>query len=73
MALRAVGFPAGHKVQVAANSGSMLFHPDRGTVTPTGTIRLQGNSGDSIQLVVNVMGRVRSCSPKGIVAGLPAC
>jgi type IV fimbrial biogenesis protein FimT len=72
-ALRAVGFPAGHKVQVAANSRSMLFHPDRGTVTPTGTIRLQGNSGDSIQLVVNVMGRVRSCSPKGIVAGLPAC
>jgi type IV fimbrial biogenesis protein FimT len=72
-ALRAVGFPAGHAVQVAANSRSMLFQPDRGTVTPTGTIRLQGHRGASIQLVVNVMGRARACSPNGTVAGLPSC
>jgi type IV fimbrial biogenesis protein FimT len=72
-ALRTVGFPAGHTVQVAANSASMLFHPDRGTVTPTGTVQLQGSGGASIQLVVNVMGRVRTCSPKSTVAGLPAC
>ena len=72
-ALRTVGFEAGGRMRLSSTSASMLFDTDRGTVTPTGTLRLQASSGDSIHQVVNIMGRVRTCSPGGAVAGHPAC
>jgi len=59
-------------VAVQANVGSMVFDPLKGTVTPTATIRVEGPR-TSIRQVVNVMGRIRSCSPDGTVPGYKAC
>jgi hypothetical protein len=39
----------------------------------TQTLRLASASGLAIQHVVNLLGRVRSCSPQGAVAGYRAC
>ncbi len=72
-ALRTVGFEAGRSLRLSSTSASMLFDPDRGTVTPTGTLHLQSSSGESIRQVVNIMGRVRACSPSGSMPGYPAC
>lgn len=72
-ALRAVSFDPSHEVRISSSSASMLFDPDRGTVTPTGTLRLHARNGDTIHQVVNIMGRVRTCSPGGAVPGHPKC
>lgn len=71
-ALRQVRLAAGGPVQLRANSGSMLFDPLKGTVTPTGTLKLQSAAG-SVHLVVNVMGRVRGCTPDAAIPGWPRC
>ena len=72
-ALRTVVFPAGLPLRLSSTSASMLFDPDRGTVTPTGTLHLQTRSGPAIRQVVNIMGRVRACSPGGSMPGYTAC
>ena len=59
-------------MQIRSNSASMLFDATKGTVTPTGTLRVQAGVG-SVHLVVNVMGRVRSCSPEGRIPGQRSC
>ena len=70
-ALRAAWLPAG--VRLSVNSASMLFDPSPGTVTPAGTLRVQGQGKQAVHHVVNVMGRVRSCSPAPGLAGYPSC
>jgi type IV fimbrial biogenesis protein FimT len=70
--LRSVQLPAASGLRLEANSSSIQFSPDLGTVTPTGTLRLSTAAGH-LNLVVNVMGRVRSCSPGGSLPGLPVC
>lgn len=72
-ALRAVRFPAGGAVTLAANVRSMAFDPLRGTSTPAGTVRFTGRDGRALHQVVNVMGRVRSCSPDRSLPGYRAC
>jgi type IV fimbrial biogenesis protein FimT len=72
-ALRTVVLPAAERVTLQANVGSMLFDPVHGTSTPTGTLRLVGARDRAVHHVVNVMGRVRSCSPSGAVTGYRAC
>jgi type IV fimbrial biogenesis protein FimT len=42
-------------------------------VTPTGTLRLSLRDGRGLNQVVNIMGRVRTCSRSGTVPGYPAC
>ncbi|MBK9136242.1 MAG: GspH/FimT family pseudopilin [Betaproteobacteria bacterium] len=59
-------------VAVQANVGSMVFDPLKGTVTPTATIRVEGPR-TSIRQIVNIMGRIRSCSPDGALPGYKAC
>ena len=71
-AVRSVHFNVDGPVAVQSNVGSILFHPVHGTSTPTGTLRLSTESGMAIHHVVNIMGRVRSCSPNG-VSGFTAC
>lgn len=61
------------RVALQANVGSVLFDPLHGTSTPTGTLRVTGPQGRAIHHVINVMGRVRSCSPLGAVPGYRAC
>ena len=64
---------AGGAVVLSANVGTMLFDPTVGTTTPTGTLSVRGRSGAELRQIVSIMGRVRSCSPNGTVAGHPAC
>lgn len=71
--LRVAHFGPDAPTRVVANSGSLLFDPARGTVTPTATAKVQGKGGAAIHLVVNVMGRVRSCSPAPALPGFRAC
>lgn len=73
MAMKTVVLPAAERVRVSANAGSILFDPLHGTSTPTGTLRLTDAGGRAIHHVVNVMGRVRSCSPGAALPGYPAC
>lgn len=61
-------------VQARANVTSLVFDAQLGTVTPTGSVRLQHGETRAVQLVVNVMGRVRQCTPTpATVRGLPRC
>jgi type IV fimbrial biogenesis protein FimT len=61
------------RITLQSNAGSIAFDPLHGTVTPTATWRLIGSDGRAIHHVVNVMGRVRSCSPEAAVPGYRAC
>ena len=61
------------RVRLQTNVSSMLIDPLHGTVSPTGTLRLIGDDTRSVNHVVNIMGRVRSCSPLAAVPGYRAC
>lgn len=52
---------------------SLQFSAERGTVTPTATVKFIDAKGRALHQIVNIMGRTRSCSPDGAVAGYPAC
>lgn len=71
--IKTVSLPSHQGVTLAANSASVLFDPLHGTSTPTATIRVLGRQGRAIHQVINVMGRVRSCTPAGAVPGYPVC
>jgi len=72
-AIKTVQWASTDRVRVQANVASMLFDPLHGTTTPTGTVRVIGAQGREVQHVVNVMGRVRSCSPLGAMPGYRPC
>lgn len=61
--LRQVAFPASGPVQLRSRSVSLAFDPEHGTVTPAATFKLQAGTGNTLHQVVNIMGRIRSCSP----------
>jgi type IV fimbrial biogenesis protein FimT len=71
--VKTVTIAAAERVTLQANAASVLFDPLHGTSTPTGTLRVIGASGRAIHHVINVMGRVRSCSPQAAVPGYRAC
>jgi type IV fimbrial biogenesis protein FimT len=71
--IKTVHLPSTDRVSVDANVTSVLFDPLHGTSTPTGTLRVIGPQGREVHHVVNVMGRVRSCTPNGAVPGYRAC
>jgi type IV fimbrial biogenesis protein FimT len=70
--VKAVYLPADLRVAVGASASSILFDPVHGTSTPAATARITGVPG-AIHHVVNVMGRVRTCSPEGRIAGYRIC
>lgn len=72
-ALRVAPGSGSHAPTLRANVRSIAFDAVRGTVTPTATVRLVAPGGEAIHQIVNVMGRVRSCSPAPAVPGYPAC
>ena len=72
-AVRAVRFEPGGSVSLKSNSRSVLFDPTKGTSSPTATIQLQARNGSAIHQVMNIMGRVRSCSPAPAVSGYRRC
>lgn len=71
-ALRQVHLDARHPVQLVSNSASLLFDAVKGTVTPTATIRLDASAG-TVHAIVNIMGRVRHCTPTPTLSGYPLC
>ena len=70
-AIKTVAFSAADKLTIQANVSSILFDPVHGTSTPTGTLKVVAASGRAVHHVVNVMGRVRSCSPRATAAAVP--
>jgi type IV fimbrial biogenesis protein FimT len=73
IAMRSVRLGLTEAVQLRSNVPSILFDSAKGTSTPTGTLRLMGKDQRAVHLVVNIMGRVRSCSPDSAVPGYKAC
>jgi type IV fimbrial biogenesis protein FimT len=71
--LKTVQLAARDKVSVQANTGTVLFDPLHGTASPTATLRVLGANGRAVHHIVNVMGRVRSCSPLNAMPGYAAC
>ena len=69
--IKTVALAGSDAVGVQANVNSILFDPLHGTSTPTGTLKVVSHSGRAVHHVVNVMGRVRSCSPTGAVPAVP--
>ena len=70
--IRSAAVTAERRVAVDANVGSILYDPVHGTSTPTGTLRVIGAAAE-VRHIVNVLGRVRSCSPQGAASGWRAC
>ncbi|HZV94176.1 MAG TPA: GspH/FimT family protein [Caldimonas sp.] len=70
--IKSVLLVGAERVAVAANVASIVFDPLHGTATPTGTLRLIDVHGRAVHHVVNIMGRVRSCTPSSL-AGWRAC
>ncbi|MBT9455130.1 MAG: GspH/FimT family pseudopilin [Burkholderiaceae bacterium] len=71
--LRVVKLDAGAKVSFQTNSRSLAFDPQQGTVTPTATMKVKAASGAEIHQIINIMGRVRTCSPGAKVSGYKSC
>jgi type IV fimbrial biogenesis protein FimT len=69
--VRTVRYDATREVRVASNSASFVFDATHGTVTPTASIDVSSAHGDTVRLVVNVLGRVRDCSPSGFAGRRP--
>lgn len=63
--LKTVSVPASAGLSVQANVTSILFDPLHGTSTPAGTLRVVSTTAGSIHHIVNVLGRVRTCTPGG--------
>jgi type IV fimbrial biogenesis protein FimT len=70
---RSVLFAADGPVRLKSNSRSVVFEPTKGTSTPTATMQLSSRNGIAIHQVMNVMGRVRSCSPAPALSGYRSC
>jgi type IV fimbrial biogenesis protein FimT len=71
--IKTVSMASTDQVSVVPNVGSVLFDPMHGTSTPTGTVRVVGAGGHEVRHVINVMGRVRTCSPAPALPGYRAC
>ena len=72
--LRAALVPASRRIHLRANVASLRVDPRHGTFTPTGSIEvstLDGSSG--LRHVVNILGRVRTCTPGPRFPGYTAC
>lgn len=72
-ALKSVRLATTEDVRILSNAQSMLFDGLRGTVSPSGTVRVIGASGHAVHQIVNVLGRMRTCSPQPALPGYRAC
>jgi type IV fimbrial biogenesis protein FimT len=51
---------------------SLVFDAGKGTVSPAATLTVTGSNGRSVRQIINILGRVRHCSPDG-AAGFARC
>lgn len=61
--VKTVLVPTSTGTSVRANVSSILFDPLHGTSTPTGTLKVVSPTAGAIHHIVNVLGRVRTCTP----------
>ena len=71
--LRLAEQTASSGISLAPLQRSILFDGGKGTVTPTATFALTDQAGRSIHQIVNIMGRVRSCTTTRSLGGLRPC
>ncbi len=71
--LRTVRFDSPQGLHVSANVRSLTLDPVRGTLSPTGTVKMTASNGAAVHQVINLTGRVRTCSPTPGLAGFKAC
>ncbi len=60
-------------ITLAPLARSLAFDAGKGTVTPTATLRLIDREGRAVHQVINIMGRVRTCTPSAGFVGLRPC
>ncbi|MGA0613002.1 GspH/FimT family pseudopilin [Caldimonas sp. KR1-144] len=72
-AAKSVQLPAAERITLRSNVRSMVYDPRFGTTSPGGGFELADSQGRTVRHVVNIMGRVRTCTPSGNVAGLKPC
>lgn len=70
--IQAAEQPLNGRVRIVHSGRTLTFDPGKGTVTPTATFVVRGADGGEIRQVINLMGRVRSCSNDRL-AGLRQC
>ena len=71
--IKTVAIDSTQRINVQANVGSVLFDPLHGTASPAATLRVTGPQSRAVYHTVNIMGRVRSCSPQAAISGYRAC
>lgn len=71
--IAAGSFGREHSVALASSARQLVFDGTLGTVTPTSTFTLQSRGGDELRVVVNLMGRSRSCRATGTLQGYVPC
>ena len=71
--VKTVRWTAQDKAALQSSANSLRFDPWDGTSTPTATLNITNPQGQQLRHVVNVMGRVRTCSPGGSVPGHVQC
>ncbi len=71
--LRVARMDGNSPISVRSNSRSIVFDAVKGTISPTATLQLQARGGSAIHQIVNVMGRVRTCSPAPALPGFRPC
>ena len=60
-------------ITLAALARPLTFDAMMGTVTPTATLRLTDRDGRSVHQVINLTGRVRTCTPDQPWGGMRRC
>ncbi len=60
-------------ITLAALARPLTFDAMMGTVTPTATLRLTDRDGRSVHQVINLTGRVRTCTPDLAWGGMRRC
>ena len=71
--LRLAEQPASSGISLAPLQRSILFDGSKGTVTPTATFAVTDREGRSVRQIVNIVGRVRSCTTTRGLGGLRPC
>ena len=65
--------PLPPEVVITTTAASVQWNPTTRTISPTVTYRLALEDGRALHLILNLLGRLRLCSPDGLVAGVPSC
>lgn len=71
--LRLAEQPGASAIVLSPVQRSILFDGGKGTVTPTATIKVTDRDGRAIHQIINIMGRVRTCTPNRGLGGLKPC